>query len=160
MRAPPPLEVSSASSSSPFLFSQPQIPPRLRYAVLGAGFAGLSVAYNLLKLSPKDSNLRIDVFDEVGIGGGASGVSGGLLHPYSPKAKLLWRAAECWDEALRLLNVAEAAVPDAAPIVRRRLVLSTLYVARIGYEYPNPDTYPSGRYPNSFFFKGKIIYVG
>ncbi|KAL6221582.1 hypothetical protein ACLB2K_004978 [Fragaria x ananassa] len=123
MRAPPPLEVSSASSSSPFLFSQPQIPPRLRYAVLGAGFAGLSVAYNLLKLSPKDSNLRIDVFDEVGIGGGASGVSGGLLHPYSPKAKLLWRAAECWDEALRLLNVAEAAVPDAAPIVRRRGIL-------------------------------------
>lgn len=27
----------------------------------------------------------VDVVDEVGIGGGASGSSGGLLHPYSPK---------------------------------------------------------------------------
>lgn len=120
MRTPSPLAVVS-STSTPYLFSESQ--SRLRYAVLGAGFAGLSVAYHLLKQSPKDSNLRIDIFDEVGIGGGASGVSGGLLHPYSPKAKLLWRAAECWDEALRLLTVAEAALPpnsDDAPIVRRR----------------------------------------
>ena len=29
--------------------------------------------------------MRIDIYDEVGIGAGASGVSGGLLHPYSPK---------------------------------------------------------------------------
>lgn len=34
---------------------------------------------------PKESPMRIDIYDEVGIGGGASGVSGGLLHPYSPK---------------------------------------------------------------------------
>jgi hypothetical protein len=33
--------------------------------------------------------LRIDIYDEVGIGGGASGVSGGLLHPYSPKGQAL-----------------------------------------------------------------------
>ena len=35
--------------------------------------------------SPKELHLRIDIYDEVGIGGGASGISGGLLHPYSPK---------------------------------------------------------------------------
>jgi glycine/D-amino acid oxidase-like deaminating enzyme len=57
----------------------------LRYAVLGAGFAGLSVAWHLLKYSPKGSRVRVDIYDESGIGGGASGVSGGLLHPYSPK---------------------------------------------------------------------------
>lgn len=34
---------------------------------------------------PKELSLSVDVYDEVGIGGGASGVSGGLLHPYSPK---------------------------------------------------------------------------
>lgn len=39
----------------------------------------------LLQLCPKDVPLRIDIYDEVGIGGGASGVAGGLLHPYSPK---------------------------------------------------------------------------
>lgn len=53
--------------------------------------------------------MHIDIFDEFGIGGGASGVAGGLLHPYSPKVKLLWRGDECWGECLNLLNVAEEA---------------------------------------------------
>ncbi|CAH2078698.1 unnamed protein product [Thlaspi arvense] len=79
-----------------------------RYAVLGAGFAGISVAWHLLNDSPKDLRLSVDVYDEIGIGGGASGVSGGLLHPYSPKGKLLWHGAECWRECLELLNVAES----------------------------------------------------
>lgn len=60
--------------------------------------------------NPKELHLCIDVYDEVGIGGGASGVSGGLLHPYSPKVKPLWRGAECWEESLRLLSIAELAV--------------------------------------------------
>ncbi|KAJ8767868.1 hypothetical protein K2173_020808 [Erythroxylum novogranatense] len=84
--------------------------PSLRYAVLGAGFAGISVAWHLLKQCPKDSNLKVDLYDEVGIGGGASGVSGGLLHPYSPKGKLLWRGADCFRECLALLSIAEAAI--------------------------------------------------
>ncbi|CAM9002305.1 unnamed protein product [Rhodiola kirilowii] len=79
------------------------------YAVLGAGFAGLSVAYHLLKQSPRDSHVRVDIYDEVGLRGGASGVSGGLIHPYSPKAKLLWKGKECWTECLELLRVAEEA---------------------------------------------------
>ncbi|KAF5182539.1 Fad-dependent oxidoreductase family protein [Thalictrum thalictroides] len=53
--------------------------------------------------------MHIDIYDEVGIGGGASGVAGGLIHPYSPKAKLLWRGAECWKECNKLLNIAEGA---------------------------------------------------
>ncbi|KAG8651967.1 uncharacterized protein LOC110617837 isoform X2 [Manihot esculenta] len=75
---------ASPTLHSAAAYSSPTFRP-LRYAVLGAGFAGLSVVWHLLKHSPKGSNLRIDIFDEVGIGGGASGVSGGLLHPYSPK---------------------------------------------------------------------------
>lgn len=39
----------------------------------------------LLQHCPKESHICIDIYDEVGIGGGASGASGGLLHPYSPK---------------------------------------------------------------------------
>ncbi|CAD5319223.1 unnamed protein product [Arabidopsis thaliana] len=92
--------------------SIPNRPP-LRYAVLGAGFAGISVAWHLLKESPKELRLSVDVYDEVGIGGGASGVSGGLLHPYSPKGKLLWHGAECWRECLELLNVAETAASSS-----------------------------------------------
>ncbi|XP_043813610.1 uncharacterized protein LOC110617837 isoform X3 [Manihot esculenta] len=97
---------ASPTLHSAAAYSSPTFRP-LRYAVLGAGFAGLSVVWHLLKHSPKGSNLRIDIFDEVGIGGGASGVSGGLLHPYSPKVKLLWRGAECWKECLMLLSIAE-----------------------------------------------------
>ncbi|GJN29479.1 hypothetical protein PR202_gb17705 [Eleusine coracana subsp. coracana] len=86
----------------------------LRYAVLGAGFAGLSVRVappqgtllsspcpllscdkkHRLKRrscsfqhSPRDSRVSVDLYDENGVGGGASGVSGGLLHPYSPKGR-------------------------------------------------------------------------
>ena len=72
------------------------------------------------------------LIDEEGIGAGASGVSGGLLHPYSPKGrppavaecpllhsmskschviagKLLWQGEEGWRAALHLLQVAEEA---------------------------------------------------
>ncbi|CAN1166602.1 hypothetical protein LINPERHAP2_LOCUS26787 [Linum perenne] len=104
----------------------------VKYAVLGAGFAGLSVAWHLLKQdSPRELNLRVDLYDEAGIGGGASGVSGGLLHPYSPKGKLLWRGSECWNETSKLLKVAEMAglhSKDSSQhshgsIVRRRGIL-------------------------------------
>ncbi|KAG9456247.1 hypothetical protein H6P81_000755 [Aristolochia fimbriata] len=114
-----PLRVLSASYSSST--AQPR-----KCAVLGAGFAGLSVVWHLLKHSPKESNLCIDIYDEIGIGGGASGVAGGLLHPYSPKAKLLWKAAECWRECQNLLATAEAAANaralDSNTISARRLV--------------------------------------
>ncbi|XP_031257974.1 uncharacterized protein LOC116115999 [Pistacia vera] len=99
---------SRRTASQVVVSSLPQRP--LRYAVLGAGFAGLSVAWHLLKESAKELDVYIDIYDEIGIGGGASGVSGGLLHPYSPKAKLLWRGAECWKESLKLLSIAEAAI--------------------------------------------------
>ncbi|WJX29398.1 hypothetical protein P8452_18046 [Trifolium repens] len=81
----------------------------LRFAVLGAGFAGLSVVWHLFKQSPKELSLKIDIYDEVGIGGGASGISGGLLHPYSPKVKPLWEGAQCWNESIKLLRIAEEA---------------------------------------------------
>lgn len=85
-----------------------QGPPR-RYAILGAGFAGLSVAWHLLQLSGESLQISVEVFDEEGIGAGASGVSGGLLHPYTPKGKLVWSGVEGWTAALELLSVAEAA---------------------------------------------------
>ncbi|KAG2668367.1 hypothetical protein I3760_15G157500 [Carya illinoinensis] len=111
---------TSRGTSSVSLSQRP-----LRLAVLGAGFAGLSVAWHLLQESPKDLRLRIDIYDEVGIGGGASGVSGGLLHPYSPKGKLLLWGADCWKECLKLLSIAEAAVGQNSYgfIVRRRGIL-------------------------------------
>ncbi|MCL7024231.1 hypothetical protein MKW94_010943 [Papaver nudicaule] len=104
------------SSSSTFHSSTIAEAP-LKLAVLGAGFAGLSVVWNLLQHTSKHSRICIDIYDEVGIGGGASGISGGLLHPYSPKAKLLWKGAECWKESLNLLNIAERANVSKDPSV-------------------------------------------
>ncbi|KAI5441156.1 hypothetical protein KIW84_010571, partial [Lathyrus oleraceus] len=111
--------ISSRRSSSPTTHNAVYaIPPSpslltqqnsLRFAVLGAGFAGLSVVWHLFKQSPKELNLKIDIYDEVGIGGAASGISGGLLHPYSPKVKPLWEAAQCWKETIKLLRIAEEA---------------------------------------------------
>ncbi|XP_047323645.1 uncharacterized protein LOC124927296 isoform X2 [Impatiens glandulifera] len=68
-------------------------------------------------------NVSIDIFDEFGVGGGASGSSGGLLHPYSPKVKLLWRGAECWRESLRLLGIAEEAAAANGCLIKRRGIL-------------------------------------
>lgn len=69
----------------------------------------LGTCYN-----PKELKLDVDIFDDVGIGGGASGVAGGLIHPYSPKVKPLWRGEQCWRECLHLLSVAEAAASAAS----------------------------------------------
>ena len=50
-----------------------------------------------------------------GLGAGASGASAGLLHPYTPRGKLLWRGEECMEAALDLVAVAMAAArPHAA----------------------------------------------
>lgn len=72
----------------------------------------------------------MDLFDEAGIGGGASGVSGGLLHPYTPKGKLLWKGSEGWQAALSLLAAAEEAAAlhrrDSKPIAWRRGILRPL----------------------------------
>ncbi|KAL0284342.1 UNVERIFIED_CONTAM: hypothetical protein Sangu_2830500 [Sesamum angustifolium] len=129
---------SSFSLSCSFSSSVCQRPP-LRYAVLGAGLLvirRLEFASNILQHGSRESHLSVDIYDEVGIGGGASGVAGGLLHPYSPKVKLLWRGAECWNETLNLLHIAEGALlnlvnkgkcetlqNNESPIVRRRGIL-------------------------------------
>ncbi|CAM6103033.1 unnamed protein product [Calypogeia fissa] len=85
---------------------QPGVPRR--FAVLGAGFGGVSVAWHLLQHTNPLAPVCVDLFDELGVGGGASGASGGLLHPYNSKGKLLWKGADGWTAALRLLAVAEA----------------------------------------------------
>ncbi|MBI2743725.1 MAG: FAD-binding oxidoreductase [Chlamydiales bacterium] len=50
----------------------------MKIAIIGAGLCGLAVASALLD----SQDVKIDLFDEKGIGGGASGVSCGLVHPY------------------------------------------------------------------------------
>ncbi|KAF6266139.1 hypothetical protein COO60DRAFT_644965 [Scenedesmus sp. NREL 46B-D3] len=84
-----------------------------QYAVVGAGLAGLATAYHLLKQSSPGNAVHVTVVDAVGIGAGGSGAAAGLLHPFSPKGKLLWKAHEAMASALQLLEAAEEAAAQS-----------------------------------------------
>lgn len=79
-------------------------------AIIGGGLAGLSTAYHLLdKLG---GNVRITVIDKAEPGqGGASSVAGGLLHPLSPKGKLLHFGIEGLEATNRLISAAQVHNP-------------------------------------------------
>lgn len=67
----------------------------MKIAVLGAGYTGLACAWHLLHSPFRQRGIEVTVFDQKGIGGGASGIAAGLLHPYvGMHAKLNWRGGE------------------------------------------------------------------
>lgn len=81
----------------------------MRVAILGAGFAGLSVAWYLLHY--KKGAISIDLFDPEPIGGGVSGLASGLLHPYGGKeARHAWRGDTCMQETHRLITEASRGI--------------------------------------------------
>ena len=89
---------------------------RSKIAVVGAGFAGLSVCHHLLQ------SCEVTVFDPLGIGGGASGISTGLLHPFPARLSIRsWLAGEGMDASRELLLVAEKALGKAAIVDRQPL---------------------------------------
>lgn len=74
----------------------------MNVAVLGAGFAGLACSYYACQ-----KGAAVTLFDPNGIGGGASGVASGLLHPYpGEKARLSRDGMEAMEAAKELLSVA------------------------------------------------------
>mmetsp|Transcript_16961 Transcript_16961/g.23572 ORF Transcript_16961/g.23572 Transcript_16961/m.23572 type:complete len:549 (+) Transcript_16961:135-1781(+) len=87
-------------------------------AIVGGGLAGLSAAYHLLEKTIVNKNeegydsLRLTVFDTAPVGtGGASSVAGGLLHPFSPRGKLIHHGIEGLDATNHLLSVASKYEP-------------------------------------------------
>lgn len=79
----------------------------MKIAIIGAGFAGLATAYYLLTLNPAH---EITIFDDLGIGGKASGIAAGLLHPYSGlHAKLNRFGMEGYSETCKLIEVSKKA---------------------------------------------------
>ncbi len=77
----------------------------MKIAVIGAGFAGLAAAFHLSR------DHKVVIFDAKGIGGGASGVSTGLLHPYpGEQGRRSWKAIEAMITARKLLQEAEKAL--------------------------------------------------
>jgi glycine/D-amino acid oxidase-like deaminating enzyme len=73
----------------------------VKIAIVGAGLAGLSVAFHLSQKS-----IAATLFDPKGIGGGSSGISTGLLHPFSGRRALLsWNGAEGMEATKELIAV-------------------------------------------------------
>ncbi len=76
----------------------------MRIAVIGAGFAGLAAAWHLMR----QCRCEVTVFDQIGIGGGASGIATGLIHPYPGEQGRRSRfALEAIDAANELIAAAQ-----------------------------------------------------
>ncbi|NGX60843.1 MAG: tRNA 5-methylaminomethyl-2-thiouridine biosynthesis bifunctional protein MnmC [Chlamydiae bacterium] len=88
----------------------------MKIAILGGGFAGLSVAWHLLNSTR--GSVSVDLFDPNVIGKGPSALSSGLLHPYAGRhARLSWGGEKGMRETHRLLT-------EAARGANRSLILS------------------------------------
>jgi glycine/D-amino acid oxidase-like deaminating enzyme len=80
----------------------------MKVAVVGAGFAGLATAWYLA------ADTEVVVFDEKGVGGGASGIAAGLAHPYvGAEARRSERADEALDEMNALMDCVEGELKEA-----------------------------------------------
>lgn len=86
----------------------------MKVAIVGAGFCGLAVAWNLLSRKPSFTDLQVHLFDSKGIGQGASGIAAGLLHPFSgAHAKLNWKGKEGFHATQELLEISSIALKNS-----------------------------------------------
>jgi glycine/D-amino acid oxidase-like deaminating enzyme len=65
----------------------------MKVAIIGAGLSGLATAWKLIETK----RCQVTLFDQKGVGGGASGVASGLMHPYVGEQA---RRSECATESL------------------------------------------------------------
>ena len=87
-----------------------------RVCVVGGGFAGASLAFHVIEeANARGRAIDVTLMDAVGVAGGASGVAAGLLHPYTPRGKTVWRGDEGVREAKRMIDAAQR----AADVARR-----------------------------------------
>lgn len=78
----------------------------MRLAIAGGGLAGVASAWYALQ-----KGFEVTLFDVQGIGGGASGVATGLLHPFPGKSAVLSNRAEEGMQATKeLLAISEEAL--------------------------------------------------
>jgi glycine/D-amino acid oxidase-like deaminating enzyme len=91
--------------------SSPTTP--LEVCVVGAGYAGLACAYHIQQLAARDRRpFELTIYGrEANIGdiavSSASAVSAGLLHPVSPRGKLMYAGVQAYHESVALLDAAD-----------------------------------------------------
>jgi len=114
--------------------------------IVGGGLAGLSTAYHLLQQS-RDQPVHVTILDQCsGPGqGGASSVAAGLLHPFSPRGKLIHLGLDGLRETNTLLNEAIRYEPKC--VLRNhiyRVALTQKHVTQLekaANEYPDYATW-------------------
>lgn len=83
----------------------------MKIAIIGAGFAGLATAWTILQRNQNKKSVEVTIFEAKAIGGGASGVAAGLMHPFANvHSKLNRWGFESYAASMKLLNAAEAAL--------------------------------------------------
>jgi len=93
--------------SESLLSSKPE-PSNLKVAVVGGGLAGLSTAWHLTGLVK-----QVSIFDPRPPGQAeASAVAGGLLHPLTPKNRLLWCGLRGFEATSRLVVSSKTALSN------------------------------------------------
>ena len=113
------------ATSNPTADSEPVDSNPKHIIIIGAGFAGVATAYHVFKQvahmvrdaetsgtsdgAINVSPIKVTLIDEKAIAGGASGVAAGLLHPYTPRGKIIWRGVEGVAATLELVTAAEEA---------------------------------------------------
>jgi len=128
-----------------------------RVAIVGGGLAGLSTAYHLLDIAEKSSRgIQITILDQAKVGeGGASSVAGGLIHPFSPRGKLIHFGLSALDQSNHLIEMAAKHQPKC--IVRNnlyRVALNDKNVKQLQYtskNYPHLATWLSKEDMNTKF---------
>lgn len=84
-----------------------------KIAIIGAGFCGVALAWNLLRRGAQ----HVTLFDPKGIGGGTSGIAAGLMHPYAgAHAKRNWQGVQGYLATCELLKVSSDAIGEPVSI--------------------------------------------
>jgi len=113
----------------------------MKIAIIGAGFAGIATAWNILDQA-KDPLVHVIVYDPHGLGGQASGIAAGLLHKYSgPFAKLSRHGIEGFAETQQLLDLASKELTERA-YIKSGLLRPALTAAQIDDYQNTAKSYP------------------
>jgi len=132
-----PKTITKASTSkSPLATTGAAQPCPHRYAIIGGGFAGVAIAWHLIKLSTSENPIQVELFDAYGLGAGGSGAAAGLLHPYTPRGKLLWQGLPAFQASLDLINAAEEATSVLNNNLKNKIRKKRQFVWRHGLLRP------------------------
>lgn len=132
-----------------------------KIAIVGAGFSGLAASYHLLKRGG-----TVTLFDGKGVGGGASGVASGLLHPYpGESARSSWMGKEGMEETKALLQLVGKEVYKETGILKLAVTLKQESAFRkAAKRYDDIDWWEAERchafVPGSHFLPGIFIKSG